>query len=171
MERVRGRRPKTGDDLAALLEALADAVESGRLDYHGDLKPEHIFVGERASVRVVDPAPRLDGRDVRAFTPEYNPYALEGPVADVFAVAAMLYRLLASVPPFDFGLRRPSKPIAAFLDAYRPVRPPRPRLRLLPRRRVPARLSGFVDAILACPPKELPTWAYAHRSAAEKLRG
>lgn len=89
MERLEGRRPEHPDDIVAVLEALAGAVERGTFDAHGDVKSEHIFIGD-ARVRMCDPAPRFDDADLRGFTPMYNPRGESGPAADVAACATML---------------------------------------------------------------------------------
>lgn len=89
MERLVGEAPETPRDVDLLLTALADAVDRGTFDAHGDVKPEHVFI-EDAVVRVCDPAPRFDDPRLRALTPAYNPRALTGPAADVAACASIL---------------------------------------------------------------------------------
>jgi hypothetical protein len=89
MERLVGEAPETPRDVALLLKALADAVDRGTFDAHGDVKPEHVFI-EDGIVRICDPAPRFDDPQLRALTPAYNPRALAGPAADVAACASIL---------------------------------------------------------------------------------
>lgn len=178
MEHVYGSRPETPDDLVRVLESLAVAAESGRLDFHGDLKPEHVFVDNaRSIVRLIDPAPRMTA-GVRAFTPEYNPYGLTGPISDVFAVAVILYEVIARVQPFGFE-RRPNTPFAG--SAHRAVGiqalalpPPVARGRAMPTTRQRPRwdnMTTFVDEILSSDPDEFPVWAFNHRSAWQRLLG
>jgi hypothetical protein len=79
----------------AVLAAVADAVDRGTFDAHGDLKLEHVFIADR--VRLCDPAPRFDDPSLHAFTPAYNPRGLKGAAADVAACASML-RYLSGGP-------------------------------------------------------------------------
>jgi hypothetical protein len=89
MERLVGRPPATPADVAAVLEALAGAVDRGTFETHGDVKREHVFITE-GSVRICDPAPRFDDPQLRGLTPAYNPRGFSGPAADVAACASLL---------------------------------------------------------------------------------
>jgi hypothetical protein len=93
MERLDGRSPATAAEVRAVLAAVADAVDRGIFDAHGDLKREHVFIDDR--VRICDPAPRFDDASLHAFTPAYNPRGLRGAAADVAACASMLRYLPA----------------------------------------------------------------------------
>lgn len=159
MERLGGHRPDDPRQFVELLERLAELAAAGRVDFHGDLKPEHVFVTGDGEVRLVDPAPRLEGERPAGFTPEYNPLALAGPEADVAAVAAMLYELLSGTAPFP--------------DAREPGGGPSPALPALPRPdrgrpQVPRALADWVSWVLD--PRGLPRWARSHREAADWLR-
>ncbi len=96
MERLEGRSIGSIPDILAVLDALAAAAERGTLPFHGDLKPEHVFIGESGEVRLCDPAPRLNDPDLRAFTPMYNPQSHEGPTADAAACATILRYVIRS---------------------------------------------------------------------------
>ncbi|WP_420122989.1 hypothetical protein [Nakamurella sp.] len=89
MERLIGESPSRAVDVLAVLEALADAVDRGTFDAHGDVKPEHVFIAD-GIVRMCDPAPRFDDPEYRGLTPAYNPRAWTGAAADVAACAVML---------------------------------------------------------------------------------
>lgn len=89
MERLAGSPPQSVADVRAVLAAVADAVDRGTFDAHGDLKAEHVFV-DGPTVRICDPAPRFDDPTLRAYTPTYNPGGWTGPAADAVACASML---------------------------------------------------------------------------------
>ena len=89
MERLDGARPQTPQDVVAVLAALADAVDRGTFDSHGDVKPEHVFI-DAGRVRLCDPAPRFDEPGWRGFTRTYNPHAYSGAAADVAGCATLL---------------------------------------------------------------------------------
>ena len=84
------------EDFVLLLHRLADLVPHG-LVAHGDLKPEHVFFGDDATVTFIDPGFRSGNR--RALTPEYNPRFADGVVGDVVAVAVMIYQRYAGELP------------------------------------------------------------------------
>lgn len=114
MERLEGRQPAIPADVRAVLSAVADAVERGTFDAHGDLKLEHVFIAEDGRVRICDPAPRFEDPGLRAFTPTYNSAGWIGPPADAVACASMLQFL-----PGGPG------PTAAWVDSLRScVEPP-----------------------------------------------
>lgn len=124
--------------------------------------------------------PRRDWGGFGAFTPEYNPYGLVGPASDVFAIAVILYELTARVPPFVFD-SRPLAPFAATrsspvtVDVGRLDLPPSvTRGRARPTAADPTQweiLTTFVDDIVGSTPDELPSWAFNHRQAFERLSG
>lgn len=159
MELLRGRRPQDLGDVASTLEAIADAVERGVFDFHGDLKPEHIFIEESSRrVRLIDPAPRMRGHVV-GFTPEFNPHCLSGPFADVYCAAAIAYELIAAVNPHGATLmeRMPT------LDG-----PPTPVERS---RDVDREVSILINSILAAPYERKPAdWMHSQREAAQRFR-
>ena len=158
MELVVGGRPRSIGDVRRVFGALTEHVRSGELDYHGDLKPEHIFIGDR--IRLVDPAPRFPDGRTRAYTPEYNPHGLAGPPADVFAIAVLLYMVIARVEPFADARRL--EPVG---EASKPP-PPVARGRT----GVPADLSAAVDELLGSG-GQVPHWATTHESALDRIFG
>lgn len=171
MERIRGRRATSVDDLIRVLQCLASASGAGRLGFHGDLKPEHIFIGAAWSVRVIDPAPRFPDGHVGAYTPEYNPHGLTGEFADVYSIAVMMYEVLAHVRPLifqdrPFQIRREFQ--APFFLQYaddnpRLGGPPPPVNRGRPY--VDEAVAGFIDGVLQPWPEDVPAWAKLHASA------
>ena len=90
MERLVGRPPAHTLEIRNLLAAVADAVERGTFNAHGDLKFEHVFVGPDGELRVCDPAPRLPNHGARGYTAAYNPRGFDGPAADIAASASMI---------------------------------------------------------------------------------
>ena len=172
MERLRGRRPSSIDDLIRVLQCLAAASSAGRLGFHGDLKPEHIFIDDHFGVRLIDPAPRFTSAGVRAYTPEYNPHGIGGPFADVYSIAVMMYEAAARVRPFMFD-GRPDVIIQrhqaildrddARLHSPRYPGPPPPVNRGRPL--VDDDIARFIDHILSPWPEGVPHWAYDHNSA------
>ena len=84
-----------------IVRALQKLARNGRLDYHGDLKPENIIIKPSGSVVMVDPAMRADERGVITTTPHYNPLLLRESKADVMGIGVMLYEILTGVLPFD----------------------------------------------------------------------
>ncbi|MCB9761840.1 MAG: SUMF1/EgtB/PvdO family nonheme iron enzyme [Alphaproteobacteria bacterium] len=93
-------------------EAVAHAHESGVV--HRDLKPENLMIGEFSDVRVMDwglaavgdeaPMPQSAAGAVLGTPVWMPPEQARGepvtPAADVYALGAMLYRLLAGRPPY-----------------------------------------------------------------------
>jgi hypothetical protein len=90
MERLEGHAPRSVAEVRSTLAAVADAVARGTFDHHGDLKLEHVFVGDDGTIRICDPGPRFDDPGLRAFTRPYHRGWAGGPAADVAAVAQML---------------------------------------------------------------------------------
>jgi hypothetical protein len=90
MERLEGHPPRTVAEVRATLAAVADAVARGTFEHHGDLKLEHVFVGDDGTVRICDPGPRFQDPGLRAFTRPYHRGWTDGPAADVAAIAQML---------------------------------------------------------------------------------
>ena len=113
--------------------------------------------GARREVRIVDPAPRFEDPLTTALTPEYNPYALTGPAADVFALTVILYRQLAAVLPFQLDFRD-----------LPPATVPSPVAR--GRSEIPRPLADFVDTVLGIKPQtsytqDRPSWTNTHEDA------
>ncbi|WP_420121761.1 hypothetical protein [Nakamurella sp.] len=115
MERLVGESPETPGDVDLVLAALADAVDRGTFDAHGDVKPEHVFI-EDGVVRMCDPAPRFDDPQLRGLTPAYNPRGWVGPAADVAACASILRYLPDAADHEHAGWRW----CAAVLDSATP---------------------------------------------------
>jgi serine/threonine protein kinase len=85
----------------AIVRALQKLRDEGVLDYHGDLKPENILVRPSGGVVLIDPALRLDERNVISTTPHYNPLLLKTGKSDVMGIGVMLYEILTGTLPFD----------------------------------------------------------------------
>ncbi len=85
----------------SIVRALQKLEKSGKLDYHGDLKPENIIIKPSGSVVMVDPAMRADERGLITTTPHYNPLLLREGKADVMGIGVMLYEILTGTLPFD----------------------------------------------------------------------
>jgi len=84
-----------------IVRSLRKLEKSGKLPYHGDLKPENIIIKPSGSVVMIDPAMRADERGVITTTPHYNPQLLRESKADVTGIGVMLYEILTGVLPFD----------------------------------------------------------------------
>jgi hypothetical protein len=98
MERLEGTPPQHVHDVREVLAAVADAVDRGTFEAHGDLKHEHVFARAGERVRICDPAPRFENPTWHAYTAAYNPRGWPGPAADVVACATMVH-YLADAPP------------------------------------------------------------------------
>jgi serine/threonine protein kinase len=126
---------------------------------HGHLEPGNVFLTDDGRVKVLDIGPGPAGTASRQAggTPAYlAPEQATGEVdarADVFAVGAVLFEMLAGTPPFEVRGGR-----SAALDGQ----PPRP----LPRS-VPAPLQRLVGRCLARDPGQRPANGMA---LAEEMR-
>jgi WD40 repeat protein len=172
-ELIRGKRSL--DERLALVpkvSAVADAIAYAHAQrvIHRDIKPANVIVGGYGEVMVIDwglakqlgepeepaaegPAPppghTLDGAVLG--TPSYMPpeQARGEPVderADVYAIGALLYHVLAGVTPHepsDEAEPRPPQEVIAAVKARAPV----PLIARVPQ--VPRDLAGIVDKALA----------------------
>jgi eukaryotic-like serine/threonine-protein kinase len=142
-------QPGLRERLALLPHALAmaDAVAyaHGQGIIHRDLKPSNVVVGEFGETVVIDWGLAQDVRDVDdgvvAGTPAYMPpeQARGFPAdrrADVWALGATIYHLLAGRPPYD------GPTSDAVLEAVKTSQPP-PLRRIAPA--VPDELAALVD--------------------------
>ncbi len=113
-----GENPLPPNDAADLLAKLADAVAyaHGRGVVHRDLKPANVLIDPDGQPRITDfgLAKRIDADDeltqdgtimgsVFYMPPEQagGKTALIGPAADIYALGAILYKLLTGNPPFQ----------------------------------------------------------------------
>lgn len=85
----------------AVTRSLIALRDGGRLDYHGDLKPENLIIKPSGKVVMLDPAMRTRGKKVATATPHYNPLLLTDSKADVMAIGIMIYEILTGTLPFD----------------------------------------------------------------------
>ncbi len=105
----------------------AVAFAQANLIVHRDIKPDNVLVTPEGRVvlldfgiaRALNPGadPAQPTRITRVFTPQYAaPEQLAGePVStatDVFAIGAVLFRLLTGRPPFDEAMIRPGRQVA-----------------------------------------------------------
>jgi TonB family protein len=108
----RGERPLPRVQALPIVEGLCRALAHAHAEgiVHGDVKPGNVFLAADGRTRLMDFGA---ARDLRAgdadgplaLTPAYaSPAVLAGaaptPADDLFAVAAVAYRLLAGAPPF-----------------------------------------------------------------------
>jgi len=84
-----------------IVRALVELKRSGKLAYHGDVKPENIIVKPSGSVVLIDPAARDAEQSMITTSPHYNPLFLCSSKADVMGIGVMLYEILTGVMPFD----------------------------------------------------------------------
>jgi len=159
----RARTASRGGELARALAALAQVCDVVRYAHlrgviHGDLKPSNVLLGPFDEVYVLDwglaTLASDDGHDgaVSGTPPYMSPEQAEGHVgfpSDVYAVGAMLYRLLAG--------RSPYAPRRGHEDAQKTIElvkrgPPTPIERLAPD--APAGLAALCERAMAREPDE-----------------
>ena len=158
--------------LASVLDVLHAAGRRGIA--HADLKPENILLGPRGAVTVADfglvaaheRARRCVVWGTRMATPAYMaPEQALGaratPAADLFAVGAVAYELLTGRPPMSDG-----EPLEELVR--RRAQAPAPRLATA-RPDLDARLSGWVDGLMAHVPEDRPSDAAEARAQLEEI--
>ncbi|WP_168566215.1 protein kinase domain-containing protein [Crateriforma spongiae] len=113
-----GEHPMPADEAAALILKIADAVAYAHAQgvIHRDLKPENVLIDRDGQPRITDfgLAKLIDSDDeltqdgaimgsVFYMPPEQasGQKSLIGPTADIYALGAMLYKLLTGHPPFQ----------------------------------------------------------------------
>ena len=103
-----GARPF--DDIAPQVEAVLDALAAAHANgiMHRDLKPENILIDRYRRWRITDFGIAKGAEEPAGATgtpafaaPEQLLGEAQGPSVDCFAVAAIIYFVLAGVPPFD----------------------------------------------------------------------
>ena len=85
----------------AAVRALIQMKDEHTLEYHGDLKPENIIVKPSGKIVMIDPAMRMQSRNLVTTTPHYNPLLHGDSKADVMAIGVMIYEILTGTLPFD----------------------------------------------------------------------
>jgi eukaryotic-like serine/threonine-protein kinase len=166
------------DDVLAwadqLLDALAYLHGQQPALAHGDIKPQNLKLTARGRVILLDVAgsrvgqrfgPRTAGTQPATFVYAPSERATGGradPRADLYALAATLYHLLAGVPPAGAGMR------AEMLDARLPD-PLAPIHEISPL--VPAAVGQALHATLSLDPRQRPRSARDMLSALQRARG
>ena len=175
--------PAPGEGLVHPLLALARLCDVVRYAHsrgvvHGDLKPANVLVGPFDELYVVDwglatlASDRRDDGIVSGTPPYMSPEQAEGRVdfpSDVYAIGAMLYRLLAGRGPY--APRRGREDATKTIELIKRG-PPTPVELLVPA--APAGLAALCSRAMAREPDErldLDELATGLRSAAEGLDG
>ncbi len=112
--------------LLQIIDRLIKTQKTGYFFYHGDLKPEHVFLFEN-KVTLIDPSPQLPLHKMpppdptalytmgfQLATPPYNPFLVQGEGADRLALAIMGYEIITGSLPFKTDTL--PQPIWAFTD-------------------------------------------------------
>jgi serine/threonine-protein kinase len=143
------------EDACAVGLAVADALDATHRQgvLHLDVKPDNILFGADGLLKVTDfgiaevfegttTTARVIAGTAKYMAPEQGGGARLGPATDLYALACVLYELLAGVPPFD-----PTLPADVLMEHRRTTPPPRPP-------GVPAPVADVIMRALAGDPRE-----------------
>lgn len=126
------REARLGAILAGLADALAEVHARGLA--HGDLKPDHVLIGEDGCVRLIDFASaaaageRASASGARWLTPGYSAPECDpaapgdqplGAWSDYFSVGAILFWLAEGHAPAEGDLDRPPSGLEGLAEAAR----------------------------------------------------
>lgn len=82
------------------MRAVEHEIATGAWSFHGDIKPDNLFVSDDDRIRVLDPVPPSGRPDLILATPHYNPFLLQSGKGDAHSFAILLYELLCGGVPF-----------------------------------------------------------------------